>query len=161
MPSQKQRKRRKCANCGRPVKGHVGPSGLNRCDNTPMAFQGANNGQSPGGHSTGELSSPESNFPPAPPPAGTQPAQQPASASRPAHKAIQAFPLPVDTSIGNIDGLPTQEKRGGCLRLWSVPGVYPRLTPLLQIVQMVSIVRAANTRLDPREIDDLSAGSLP
>ena len=95
MPSQKQRKRRKCANCGRPVKGHVGPSGLNRCDNTPMAFQGANNnGQSPGGHSTGELSSPESNFPPAPPPAGTQPAQQPASASRPA-PPVPAPPAPL------------------------------------------------------------------
>ena len=54
------------------------------------------------------------------------------------------------------------KNRGGVVSGYGpYPGEYPRLTPLLQFVQIVSIVRAANTRLDPREIDDLSAESPP
>jgi hypothetical protein len=53
----------------------------------------------------------------------------------PCHHPIQAFPSPVDTSRENINGLPTQEEGGVCLRLWSVPGVLQRLLPQLQLLR--------------------------
>lgn len=73
-------KKRKCANCGRYVLGHQGPTGVYKCRNTPMAFQHEDSPEDPNGEYDDQQESPPPPTPPPPPISLRQapPASQPA-----------------------------------------------------------------------------------